>query len=313
MKLKRKIKKYYDSIEIPQKGKMLPETANAQRTVKTAKPFGRTAFKIATAVVSTLIITASVFIGLNPSPDAPPIIDSSENLSSEPNITHDKSAVSVEDSLGEDSEVIFSESAGGTSDDSSEYSGENDASVDGPSEPENDTSGNTETSEPNIDTDVSTPSADVLTIYSTSGSAGEFAADMYRPEGYHENIGSVLAIMMSMNKDEETKFNVLVQSYDAIDLKGFLLKYDDRLEVITVEIGGLFMGEGYYVCLTDAQIKEITDYGFKCHYIGSGLGDIRDMNWETEGGIKTYCEIWGDMYTFNARGVSSHPDIGIED
>ncbi len=150
------------------------------------------------------------------------------------------------------------------------------------------------------------------TVY-TTGEVGEFAADMYRPEGYSNKIGSVLAIMMSMNDNEQEKFNVLVKTFDLIDLEQLLLSVVGEAQRVTINIDGEFVGESYYARLTEDQINTLLGYGVSCFYIGSGTGNVRDMNWETEAGIKAYCEFVGDMYTFNDTTVDCNPDIHIVD
>ena len=157
------------------------------------------------------------------------------------------------------------------------------------------------------------PSTNYQLPTKTEGETVEFAGDMHRPDGYDEKIGSALAIMMSINEDKDEKFNVLVHTYDCISIKVLLSEKFDSVEVITVEINGNFAGNACYVRLTDAQIKELTGYGLSCYYIGSGLGDYRNVDLETEEGMRTYCEIWGDMYTFNDRDVLSRSDSTDED
>jgi hypothetical protein len=53
--------------------------------------------------------------------------------------------------------------------------------------------------------------------------------------------------------------------------------------------------------------------GLSCFYIGSGKGNLADMNFDNPKGIETYCELVGDKYTFASDGSIAHkPDILVE-
>lgn len=180
--------------------------------------------------------------------------------------------------------------------------------------------------------DESSVSSDVIigdreAIYGAE-ETGECIADMYRPEGYHERIGSVLALMMELTPEKDARFAVLVSIRIEYDLDGDNT-FDAEMEEIVSQVnetldnkiagmvdraevtGGANIAK-YFFSLTAEQINAFAEYGARCLYIGSGIGDPKNMNWETAEGIKTYCEIWGDMYTFgNPPGYSilEHPDI----
>ncbi len=261
---------------LPSADKVLPKTALVEKQLKTYK---KLTLRLAVAVLCIGVITTSVLLVLNKSPETSPSVNLPQDLSQNESFVLNDNDRDEDESAQIGHPHVSEEPA---------YK-----------EPEN-----------------AEPSKDVITIYTSKSegeTVGEFAGDMYRPDGYDEKIGSVLAIMMSMNEDADAKFNVLVHTYDRISLKALLSDKFGSVEVITVEINGVFAGTACYVRLTDAQIKELAGYGLKCYYIGSGLGDYKDMNWETEEGIRTYCEIWGDMYTFNNRDILSRSDIYVED
>ena len=197
-----------------------------------------------------------------------------------------------------------------------------DVSVGDTSKPDTDNSDQIATSEPDNSTDVSTPPIEVLTIYTTAGGAGEFAADMYRPEGYHDNIGSVLALMMHYTPEDDAAFNVLIYPFKDMKIEDVISKVNetiseeiplDQLKQVEVENDITESIKKYHLILNKEQINALAENKVNCMYIGSGIGDYKDMNWDTVEGIKTYCEIRGDMYTFNGRGVDSDSDIYPED
>lgn len=159
--------------------------------------------------------------------------------------------------------------------------------------------------------------------------AGECIADMYRPKGYHERIGSALALMMELTPEKDARFDVLVSIRIEYDLDGDNT-FDAEMEEIVSQVnetldnkiggmvdraevtGGANIAK-YYFSLTAEQINAFAEYGARCLYIGSGIGDPKDINWETAEGIKTYCEIWGDMYTFGnqpGHSILEHPEGG---
>jgi len=276
MNIKKRIREQFDSLPFPSADKVLPKTALVEKQPKSYK---KLTLRLAVAVLCIGVIITSVLLVLDKSPETSPSVNLPQDLSQNESLIHN----------AEDEDKNNSMQIG-----------------------ESVTPMNPDCKEP----DILEPPTDVITIYTSKSegeTVGEFAGDMYRPDGYDEKIGSVLAIMMSMNEDADAKFNVLVHTYDRISLKALLSDKFGSVEVTTVEISGVFEGTACYVRLTDAQIKELAGYGLKCYYIGSGLGDYKDMNWETEEGIRTYCEIWGDMYTFNNRDILSRSDIYVED
>ncbi len=296
MKIKKQIKEHYNSVPIPMAEKVLPNEIKTELMYRLPKTSARWTLKLATVIICVVVITVSLIAGLNKTSDNIPITNISEN--------------ELQEGDGFVSDTIGNTDNNSSQTDISDSVTNNSGSV-GEAHPDiSDEMG--ESVEPDTSEQPIGKEDDELTVYTTV-SAGEFAGDMYRPEGYDEKIGSVLAIKMSMNESEETRFNVLVQTYDMIDVYELLVQTIGSVDVVTIEIDGQFAGKAYYVYVTEVEINKLTSYGLKCHYIGSGLGDIKDMNWETEEGINTYCEIWGDMYTFNNRGVSHEPDFYIED
>lgn len=161
----------------------------------------------------------------------------------------------------------------------------------------------------------------VFNVISLSqGNTGEFAADMHRPEGFSDNIGSVLALKMSIVDDAEYKFPVIVCIPDDMDLEQMINDANSKVdkaisiaEISSVSIDGKISLTGkYYHLLTAEQIVAIADGGAKCCYVGSGEGDHKNINWDTVEGINVYCELYGDMYIAGDNNVEYTPDIVIE-
>ena len=159
---------------------------------------------------------------------------------------------------------------------------------------------------------------EVFNVISLSqGDLTEFAGDMYRPEGFSVNIGSVLAIKMSIIDDDYYKFPVIVCIPDDENLKQLVKNANSNTdtpisiaEALAVDISGeINTTNKYYYLLTANQIIALANSNAKCYYVGSGEGNYEDMNWETEAGINAYCELLGDMYVVNHNNIKSMPDI----
>ena len=151
---------------------------------------------------------------------------------------------------------------------------------------------------------------------------GEFAADMYRPEGFNKNIGSVLAIKMNMVSESGHMFPVIVNVDDKSSLEQTIKTANDILSepiniadvklVSVIEFGHTV--NQYYILLTCDQITALADVGAGCYYVGSRKGNYQDISWDTEEGINTYCELFGDMYIISgdSDGIHYSPDLYVE-
>lgn len=166
---------------------------------------------------------------------------------------------------------------------------------------------------------VDTPEKTINVMDLSQGNPGEFAGDMYRPEGFNDNIGSALALKMSITDDISYKYSVLVRIPLESTIEQVLSNANKSLNVtinaadaFSVNISGDFdTANRYYYFLTAEQIIALAESGATCLYVGSGQGDYKDINWDTKGGINTFCELNGDMYILAGEDIEAHPDIGI--
>ncbi len=153
------------------------------------------------------------------------------------------------------------------------------------------------------------------------GGPGEFAGDMHRPEGFHKNIGSALALKMSITDDASFQYSVLIRIPEGTTLEQTLSRANENLnmtinpdDAVAVNISDDFDTAGrYYYRLTAGQIVALAESGAWCLYIGSGQGNYKDINWDTRDGIDAFCELEGDMYVWAGGGIEAHPDIGVEE
>lgn len=159
---------------------------------------------------------------------------------------------------------------------------------------------------------------DIISLFQAN--TGEFAADMHRPDGFNKNIGSVLAIKMNMSDNPEAAFPVIISHKKNSDMAQIIdyvnNTYDVKIamkDIMPVNISGIILTSRtyYFAMLTSDQILTLAENSVNCSYVGSGIGDYKDMNWDTKDGINTYCEIFGDMFTFDSTGFECSPDISI--
>lgn len=172
---------------------------------------------------------------------------------------------------------------------------------------------------PEVSDTVDAPQKTINVVDLSQSNPGEFAGDMYRPKGFNDNIGSALALKMSITDDISYKYSVLVRTPLESTLEQVLNNANKSLNVtinttdaISVNISGAFdTDNGYYYFLTAEQIFALAENGARCFYVGSGQGDYEDINWDTKDGINTFCELNGDMYILAGESIEAHPDIGV--
>lgn len=166
---------------------------------------------------------------------------------------------------------------------------------------------------------VDNPKKTIYVMALSQGNPGEFAGDMYRPEGFNNNIGSALALKMSITDDIGYRYSVLVRIPLESTLEQVLSNANKSLNV-TINVSDAFpvnisgdidTTKGYYYFLTAEQVIALAESGARCFYVGSGQGDYKDMNWDTKDGISAFCELHGDMYILANENIEAHPDIGV--
>lgn len=162
-----------------------------------------------------------------------------------------------------------------------------------------------------------------------SATAGEFAGDMHRPEGFHKNIGSALALKMMVVDDPDYQFRVVTYTYNGdmeeivaganqkLDAEGKIDFYTFRTIVMVNEHTGGRVEEHpwsmYFCTLTAEQIYALAEAGAICGYVGSGESNV-DVDWTTRAGIDAFCELYGDMNVMgdNENQLKSYPDLWTE-
>ena len=131
-----------------------------------------------------------------------------------------------------------------------------------------------------------------------------------RPEGYPFFINSALAMQMEKYKTEpDRKYHVVIDNIgeempaeliDEINEENELSLNIDNWE--KVYWGGCF--PRYYYLLTAEEIWALADKGVYLHYVGTGVGDIKDANWDTEEGKDVYCQLYGDQVIRYEKGMT---------
>ena len=146
----------------------------------------------------------------------------------------------------------------------------------------------------------------------------EFAGDVHRPDGYNLNIGSALALKMSITEDKDYKYSVVFYTFDGWTLEQIAEKTDIEFDEVML-VNDIIAGERhsvYYSLLTAGQIFIMAENGITCRYVGSGKGEHNDIDWESNEGINTFCELRGDMMFFSDESrnkIICTPDLIILD
>ena len=158
----------------------------------------------------------------------------------------------------------------------------------------------------------------------------EFAGDMYRPDGYNGNIGSALALKLKYSNNKSQKFDVVMYnrnkevSFEQIidDVNNTLNDIIDISMISKVKIKNgrnensnneyYIIKNMYFAKINAEQIIALADKGIELLYVGSGVGSVRDMNWDTPEGINVFCELNGDMMIFEGDDIVCYPDLYVE-
>ncbi|MGN0374371.1 MAG: hypothetical protein ACI4EN_02640 [Butyrivibrio sp.] len=136
------------------------------------------------------------------------------------------------------------------------------------------------------------------------------SAYAHRPEGYPFFINSALAMQMEKYKTEQDrKFHVVIDNIDEeipVELideineeNGLSLNVDNWEKVYW---GGCL--PRYYYLLTAEEIWALADKEVYLCYVGTGVGDIKDANWDTEEGKEVYCQLYGDQVIRYEKGMT---------
>lgn len=120
-------------------------------------------------------------------------------------------------------------------------------------------------------------------------------------------IGDALTWQMKRYIDDnDKKYHVLIQYFDINEdpnhdgsipreiVDSINEKYDTDFNLDDWVEADTMMGIQYYYVFTAEEIFALSDFGIFCRYIGSGEGDIEDVNFDTEEGIATFFELYGD-------------------
>lgn len=165
----------------------------------------------------------------------------------------------------------------------------------------------------------------------------EYAGDLYRPDGFLDNIASGLALKLTYTPDHHQTYTVIVEGRrgvtlsDPAELADLLTKANrslteaplhakdfTRLYVNDVAPDHPNLERSFYeqflarcCCaeLTERQIMVLAECDVLLCYVGSGEGSVTDMNWNTPEGINTFCELIGDQWAFRNGELHYAPDL----
>ena len=136
-------------------------------------------------------------------------------------------------------------------------------------------------------------------------------------EGRYRCIGDALAWEMKRHSDDkDRKYHVILEYEDiyknsdhngelpqeVMDMINEKYNRDFKLSDWSMVMLGVFIS--YYYTFTADEIFDLADFGIYCYYVGSGEGDIDDVDFETEEGIETFFELYGDAHIRYKKGMN---------
>ena len=85
----------------------------------------------------------------------------------------------------------------------------------------------------------------------------------------------------------------------------------DEGEISGVVINGadLPSQNTYFSRLTAGQIISLAENGARLSYVGSGKGNVDNIEFDTPEGIGSYVELNGDNYVFQGDEIRAYPDM----
>lgn len=147
-----------------------------------------------------------------------------------------------------------------------------------------------------------------------SRSTNYFTADEHRPEGYNDNIGHALALMMDIYKNDANKqFLVIVGGL--LNDKGDQNDMMNIAGVSSENIKSAFLRDlsdgkdrtAYYAYMTATQINALAQNDIKCLFVGDAerVSDLYYTYpegfyltewWNSSEQIEDFCDYYGDMF-----------------
>ncbi len=156
--------------------------------------------------------------------------------------------------------------------------------------------------------------------------AGSLPADAHRPAGYSQNIGSALALNMSIRepayadylervKDSPDPYSDLKPEYPVViwQAEGTTVTGDPREllgngYVCSFSLGG----RAYHSATTNADaIRHCAEAGWQVRYVGRGTTPEKDRSWDTVNGILANCELYGDGFTGWSGDALKDPECAV--
>ncbi len=96
-----------------------------------------------------------------------------------------------------------------------------------------------------------------------------------------ENMGLAMAWMLHI-KGEDSYFHTAIE-------------FPEGQEFVVDGTGGYVKDGMYYCVMSYYQVLEYASNGYKCLFVGSGLGNDEEMSVADKYGIEIFCQLYGDM------------------
>ncbi len=103
-----------------------------------------------------------------------------------------------------------------------------------------------------------------------------------------ENMGIAMAWMLHIGGDDRLYNTVLQLSEEQ------LVEFSDDQA-----LGGRYIEENLYFCLLSYdQVIGYASEGYKCLFVGRGLGNDEEISTRDKAGIECFCQLYGDLFVF---------------
>ena len=135
----------------------------------------------------------------------------------------------------------------------------------------------------------------------------------------HENIlDGLFWKLKKYSNDKDEKYHVAIQYLNYLGEIETIVT-PEYIEKVNEEYGlklniddwicfeeGIMDNKYYYYTFTADEIYALSDSGIWCYYVGSGEGNMEDIDYNTPEGIETYFELYGDGIVQYKKGMEVH-------
>ena len=124
---------------------------------------------------------------------------------------------------------------------------------------------------------------------------------------YDYHIGSSLVWQLEKNRENsDVLYHVIVHKDAGEEISEDLIEQIKEENDLDININDWVVLHGYlnmesnhyyYYMFTVEEINAFAQNGLWCKYVGSGKGNVKGVNFDTDEGIDIFCELYGDQFS----------------